>query len=224
VDVHLAGQRFTVTSLTWDAPGKGHDRLLVVDEFVGVSDGATPLTVGAADPGSFAAAALSALRASAAGSDLQADQMWRQAIVDARLPSVDPGRHPSCSVVAVRGRGRTLEFGRLGDCTALITLTDGRIVRLLDSVIAGLDARALRSPWPARALRRNRARANTADGYWIFAADEAAAAHVETTTFSSEDVAGFALFSDGLPTLARAGSSVDDLAVLVAQRRPAGHA
>jgi hypothetical protein len=41
--IQLADRAFDAVCMRWSAPGKGHDRVLVENGFVGVADGATPL-------------------------------------------------------------------------------------------------------------------------------------------------------------------------------------
>lgn len=217
--IHLGGEPFTVATLVWSAPDKGHDRLLVAEGFVGVADGATPLAGQTADPGAFAADALQALRREGRSAQ-PARENWRRAIASLRASVVeDPP--VSCSMTAVRDRGTDLEFSRLGDCAAVVTLVHGSLLRLVDTDIAPLDQRARASDSPADVYRDHRALMNTAAGYWIVADEPAAADHVQVLTVPVVEVTGFALFSDGAAALFGADRPPDDDSTVVVARKVA---
>jgi hypothetical protein len=223
VDLILGGCDFTVSALRWAAPAKGHDRHLLRDGFVAVADGATALVPGGRDPGEFAADALRSLWVAGANSSASGTQVWRQAIDSVRGLAGPEGATVSCSVVAVRERGTLLEFGRLGDCSVLVTLMNGEVLRLYDTRIATLDRRAARSVFRRRRLVHNRRLMNTPAGYWIFADVPEAAHHTEFLTVEADQVDAFAMFSDGLShTNVSRVDALDDMTVVVAQRTHSG--
>jgi hypothetical protein len=197
--VQLAGAPFDVDSLVVSHPGKGHDRVLVEDDFVGVADGATPLGTDWPNAGDFAATALRCLAERARDQSLARD-FWSAAILAAaaRTGAVQP--RASCSAAVVRGiDDDRLEVSVLGDCTALIEVR-GRTVRLYDPTIQRLDHLVTAYEDEARAavLLRHRRLMNSPGGYWIFATDPAAADHLHTARVARHELSALLLHSDGL--------------------------
>lgn len=215
--IQLAGRPFDVVAYAWSAPGKGHDRALLRDGFVGVADGATPLEGQTVDPGHFAERALEALQREGTSSR-PADSVWRRAITSLRPPVDDPP--VSCSATVVREVSADLEFSRLGDCAAVVTLTSGEVRRFFDTRIAALDRLSRESDSPPESFRRHRNLMNTSTGYWIVADDPAAADHVEVEVLPVDEVQAFALFSDGAVSLLSSHGSLDDSTLVVAHRVP----
>lgn len=217
--VLLGGNSFTASTLRWEHPSKGHDRQMVRDGFVGVADGATPLVTGGRDPGQFAARALQSLWNAGGDANLDGKDVWRQAIENVQDAAGAHTSPASCSLVAVRERGSSLEFGSLGDCSLVVELVDGDLLHANDSRIGALDRRAARALFPRRRLIRNRRLMNTARGYWIFADSPEAAEHVQWIVVSADRVAAFVMSTNGLSAAARSeGPPPDDITVVVVER------
>jgi hypothetical protein len=184
-------------------PGKGHDRVLCRDGFLGVADGATPLIATWPDAGAFAALALAELARSAgiaAGRD-----MWSAAMVAAARRSSARAPVVSCSVAVVRAVGRVTELAVLGDCTAIVETSTGKRAQVHDDTPRRLDAAVARSAPAGRqaALLHNRQAMNSPGGYWIFSTDPAAAEHVRVARLATDAVRTVLLFTDGVaPTAA----------------------
>jgi hypothetical protein len=194
-------------------PTKGHDRYLVSDDFLGVADGATPLRPTWPDPGPFAAAALSALLTESAAPSFDARAVFERAIRRA----ASPGPHVSCAVVVAMRHGADLTVAALGDCTATLSLADGRRLIVVDHAVAALDAAALRDQEVHDRLLEHRLRMNRDDSYWIFADQPTAAAHIKTATVPVDSVTAVMLATDGHST----AHGVDDSTVLRATPGPA---
>jgi Protein phosphatase 2C len=196
--VLLGGREFTAAYATISHPGKGHDRLLCMDGFAGAADGATPLGAGWPDAGEFAGTALASL-ARAAGGEPSSRELWAAAITAAAGSPGAVQPFVSCSVAIARTIAGDIEVAVLGDCTAVVELTDGRRVTLHDPAVPRADAQCAGLPPAERAEchLRNRRRMNTPGGYWIFATDPAAAEHVRTARLPPERIAAVLLCTDG---------------------------
>ena len=194
-------------------PGKGHDRYLVADDFLGVADGATPLRPEWPDPGPFAAAALAALRAEASAPAFDVHAVFERAIRRAG----SPGPTVSCAVAITVRHGDRLTVAVLGDCTATLRLADGRSITVTDPAVRALDAAALGgNPEELQArFLDHRLRMNQPGSYWILADQPAAAEHVTSETVPADLVTEVVLETDGH----NAPPDFDDSTVIRAARR-----
>jgi serine/threonine protein phosphatase PrpC len=205
---------FHVHRAEWAFPGKGHDRALVLDHFAGVADGASPLGPAWADPGPFAQQALEELARAALDRPGQVTEVFTAALeATGRLARAAP-QPASCTVAVAWLDGDVVEIGVLGDALALVTSTDGSVVRLTDRTVADLDARVLDVPEldRARMRREHRNRANTPEGYWIYGDAPEAAHHVVRTRLRLTDVRTVCLCTDGLQRVPELGAMVDGTA------------
>lgn len=101
---------------------------------------------------------------------------------------------PSAAFILIRSINNGAEFAALGDCGALFEAPDGKIAYIDGAASPPIDENSLRelqtlqheAPTASHrdivkrlepALRRNRVRMNTPEGYWILSVDETAAEH-----------------------------------------------
>ena len=212
------GPCWRVVTTSRPHPGKGHDRHLSADGFVGVADGATPLEAGWPDSGEFAAFALSAL---AAGRGTPQDA-FRAAIRRAAEVYDVPDGSVSCAVAVAVFAGARVTVAVLGDCVARVELADGRSVEVTDPAVQRLDALAAGEPDAERARRRlleHRRTMNTDGGYWIFARDPRAADHLRSLTVDEDELVSLTLLTDGGAALLAAADPADDATVVRVSRR-----
>jgi Protein phosphatase 2C len=190
----------------WLRPGKGHDRTLIRDHFAAVADGATPLGPDWPDPGPFAEQALWELSRSATLARRQVPAVFGSAIdatqplakAKAKAEAGDPG--PTCAVAAAWLDADQVNVGVLGDCLALIQTWSGTVTVLTDPTVSRFDQRAgqVHEGDQPTALRRHRALANSAQGYWIYGSAPEAADHVISATLPLAQVRTVFLCTDGL--------------------------
>lgn len=198
--VSFAGARYTTYSYLTGYVGKGHDRLLTADSFLGVADGATPLDPAWPDPGGFADRSLHGLMRSARFASVE--QMWGRAIASTASGEAGyRGPNVSCAATVARSAGNGVEFSMLGDCIVLAKDSAGQ-VRLLyddripkrDQAVAALPAGEAR----AAALYLNRMNMNSDASYWIYSTDPRAAGHVQSMWIDKADLETFLLCTDGV--------------------------
>ena len=212
--VILAGHPFDAQVLDLAAAGKGQDRLLVSDDFIGVADGATPL-VGAArpmaDPGPFAARVLAGLRNA---SDEALEVALGRVIDHERDGAADDpqGRsNVSCTVAVVRGYRGNLEAAVLGDCEVVVlgarrvrVVSDARLRRLDRLAVDDLRRRLRTGAEPSVArrsilplLRQHRESMNQQGTYWVVGQEPEAARHLRRGRFSIAETRAILVASDG---------------------------
>ena len=219
---------------TLDLPVKGEDALLVADGHAVVADGATAVVPGGPSVADFTRNAVNALHRHR---ELPVRDRFRAAIGEVAV-SGSTIETPCCTVASALARDDRLEVSVLCDASAFV-LCDGVVVPVVDDRLAALDARtenriatlmaAGMSFADARAavtplLRRQRQSAmNREGGYWVFAADPAAADHVITASFPLQSVDAVLLCSDGFARLwEKYGALADGGAALRAALRPGG--
>jgi len=217
-EITLAGIGYRVEALDSSDEDKDQDAHLVISDFAGVADGATPLgeqEPGVPDPKALATAALDAL---AEWKSLPAKALFAAAINDVRnrlfltVPT-ERSSIPSCTVAIVRPDGDGIQANVLGDCLVIAdtgrvrVVADARLRRVDDSAIDRLkdELAHKRSVEAARhaitpILRRNRSTMNTDEGYYVFSADIDAARHVRVGHFRNHPTA-LLLASDGFVRL-----------------------
>lgn len=183
-------------------PEKDQDRLLITADFIGVADGATPLSpTWPRNVGAFAGAALGELAAASRLKEIRVTEVWRTAIMaSAREFSVtEPTMSCAVAFARVLAGTESIEVSSIGDCCIIIGYRDGSVRRLTDPRLPQLDRVAMASG--GREVRRlqleNRARMNTDDGYWIFAADPRAADHVMSAHLDVAELDALAICTDG---------------------------
>ena len=119
----------------------------------------------------------------------------------------------SASVAVARLGAEHLEFVSVGDCTALLTMVDGRVERIADGAVAKLDDRVVRAAVDLAArerisvreaigkqsalLKRHRALRNRQGGYWIAEPNGTAVDHATARRFPISEVSEVALLTDG---------------------------
>lgn len=155
----------------------------------------------------------------------------RVAALHATCDLTHPGT-PSAAVALVRVEDETTRYAVLGDVTlvadttdGLIVVTDDRVGRTAPAERAEADRFPLGSPEKAAALLRMKhgelAARNRDGGYWIAAADPAAADHCLTGALPTRALRGLAVLTDGA---ARAVTmfGLHDWPTLLATARTAG--
>ena len=152
----------------------------------------------------------------------------------------DAADYPSGSVMIARQLGSDVELFSLGDCTALVQFSDGRLTCFHDDAVTRLDTAVLeraqalageRGYTLAQALPEmrpmlvaNRAKRNTPGGYWIFEPSGVGIPHGQRWVFPQAEVRALAMMSDGFYDFAqmRGGPShqqlMDMLAVTPAEK------
>ncbi|WP_340378425.1 integrase [Streptomyces sp. SS7] len=120
---------------------------------------------------------------------------------------------PTSTVVAVRARGRSLEYLVLGDSALLLgdkaggttVVTDQRLSDVGRRLRGRVDALPTGSPEHAAALAEYRdaltGLRNQPDGFWIAGPDPRAAEHALTGTLSLDSLTAVSLLSDGATRL-----------------------
>jgi hypothetical protein len=205
-------REYSSTSATWSHPGKGHDRALIAERFAGVADGATPLGPDWADPGPFAEQALAELRRFAVRGRRPAPQVFADAIRATQTTGTTgtteapEAKGANCAVAVMwidapdELDATHVNVGVLGDCLALIETVDGTTRVLTDPAVSRLDELVAKAEPEHRLalLRENRARANTVNGYWIYADNPEAADHILWTRMPLAQVRTIFLGTDGL--------------------------
>jgi hypothetical protein len=215
--ITLGGIPFSAEALLLPARGKGHDRVLVVDDLIAVVDGSTPLHRGDVDAGAFASEIIAGLGAHVAEPDPAA---WIRATL--RSTSLSERRvlrvseQPSataCAVRAVEGRGEAVV---LGDCAVVVEAIDGATTAVEDRRINDYDAAAAhmfasalgagqseeeawRTIMPL--LLQNRDAANRSGTYWLLANDERAADELRCRSFDLGRARTILAYSDGFGRL-----------------------
>ncbi|MEU9701348.1 protein phosphatase 2C domain-containing protein [Streptomyces sp. NPDC047981] len=126
--------------------------------------------------------------------------------------AVDDPLSPSATVGIVRAQGDRFEWLVLGDCTLLVD-SNGIVAATTDdrlALVAQQAREALSGATPGSAARRaahqalvseERSMRNTPGGYWVAAADPAAASRALTGVQSTSDVHTGALLTDGAARL-----------------------
>ncbi|GAA2750926.1 protein phosphatase 2C domain-containing protein [Kitasatospora cinereorecta] len=138
---------------------------------------------------------------------------------------------PSATVVAVRVAAEVLEYLVLADSVLVldhvggvppVAITDEREAVVGGPLRGGLDRLDAGTPEHAAALlgyvAAMRGRRNRADGFWVAAADPAAAYAALTGSVPLADVTGFALLSDGASRLVDTFALADWTGVLALLR------
>ncbi|MFG2641193.1 protein phosphatase 2C domain-containing protein [Streptomyces sp. NPDC048370] len=126
--------------------------------------------------------------------------------------AVDDPLSPSATVAIARMRGDLFEWLVLGDCTVLVdsddvvtSTTDDRLAHVAQQAREALAAAAPGSEAEREAhqalVREERSLRNTPGGYWVAAADPAAATEALTGAESASGVQAAALLSDGAARL-----------------------
>ncbi|MFD9032665.1 protein phosphatase 2C domain-containing protein [Streptomyces sp. NPDC059567] len=126
--------------------------------------------------------------------------------------AVDDPLSPSATVAVARVRRDLFEWLVLGDCTILVD-SNGIVTAATDNrlaLVASQAREALAATAPGSAAQRaahqalvseERSLRNTPGGYWVAAADPAAASQALTGVESSSDVQAAALLTDGAARL-----------------------
>lgn len=133
---------------------------------------------------------------------------------------VDDPLSPSATVAVARLQGDIFEWLLLGDCTVLIqcdgavtATTDDRLSRVAPHAREALTRAVPGSPERQRAhealVQQERSQRNVQGGYWVAAADPAAAGHALTGSESTSRVQGAALLTDGAGRLVTTFRSTD---------------
>ena len=128
---------------------------------------------------------------------------------------------PSAGVAVVRAAGDAVEYLVLGDVTAILdTGQEVRVVADMRIRHTAVDARAEADRWPIgspekrEALQRMKlqelAARNRPDGYWIAAADPAAAKHAITGSMPTSDIRRLLVVTDGVERLVSLFGAVRD--------------
>jgi serine/threonine protein phosphatase PrpC len=235
---HLSDPR-TPGGTNEDVAGFSSTAAWVLDGATGLSD--SPLLHEDSDAAWLARAFNVRLRAEADRADLGLPELLGALVRDVAAEfvtmawRVPAGRHeePSAGMVMVRLRRNVLEYGRLGDCRAIIS-AGGRVVVTGDSPLLHMDEavvhrmQEVRSASPSLTfgevrqavlgeLRANRALMNTEGGYWVLGTDPAAALRMEVGSVPL-DAAGGAhglLVSDGFYRLVDTVGLVRDHSTLL---------
>jgi protein phosphatase 2C-like protein len=221
------------------------------EDFAAAAPGLAVLLDGAGSPGGqaggcghgvawFARTLGGLITAGARDLELPLDKVLSQAIEQVRMLHADScdlshPASPSATVLIVRQAGKLIEYLVLGDSVLLLWPRAGQVGVISDARLGELGDR-LRSSYEGmpnglaerRARRRDYlsrldAERNKPTGYWIAAADPAAAQHAITGTEAISSLSAIALLSDG------AGRLVDryhqaswaELAAIVTEHGPA---
>lgn len=221
------------------------------EDFAAVAPGLAVLLDGAGSPGGqaggcehgvawFARTLGGLILAGARDLELPLGQVLSQAIEQVRLLHVEScdlshPASPSATVLIVRQLGQLIDYLVLGDSVLLLWPRDGEVAVISDSRLGELGDR-LRSTYarmPAglaerRARRQDYlsrldAERNKPTGYWIAAADPAAAQHAITGTEPVSSLTAIALLSDGAGRLVDRYHQVDwaELGAIVTEHGPA---
>ncbi|MEV6305858.1 protein phosphatase 2C domain-containing protein [Actinoplanes sp. NPDC051861] len=206
--------RTTVASLASDTNGENEDWYSASAHLLVVLDGATARTgTGCRHGISWYAAHLgAALSEGAQDSTLDLPQILARGIkrVADLHPSCDLTHEgtPSAAVAIVRRTGTWMEYLVLGDVSIVLDGTDG-VVAISDDRVSqtataerrAADALPIGSSEKTAAMVRMKraelAMRNREGGYWIAAADPAAAEHVITGQVRTEEIRRFAVLTDG---------------------------
>ncbi len=125
---------------------------------------------------------------------------------------------PSSSFIMARSQGGVIELSGLGDCTALVEMSDGFIDRFSALPFnksresseaardlqqrSGSDGEAIRTPEVIASLRRKREILNTAQsGVWTLGLVPEAADHVFTVALPAGEIRSILLMSDGFSAI-----------------------
>ncbi len=223
-----------------DVAGFSSTATWVLDGATGLGD--EPLLAEDSDAAWLARAFDARLRAEADRADRSLPEIFGALIGDvaaefaakARRPPAGRYEEPSAGMAMVRLRRGVLEYARLGDCRAIISV-GGRVVTTGDSPLHHLDAavvhrmREVRSASPSLAseevfravlgeMRAIRAlMMNTEGGYWVLGTDPAAALRMEVGTVPLDATGGVRglLVSDGFYRLVDTVGLVRDPAALL---------
>jgi hypothetical protein len=142
---------------------------------------------------------------------------------------------PQATVVIARQRWDTLEYLVLCDSVLLLQSRDGQAQAITDSRLADIAAKERAAGGLTRATSRNdpawraywrrvEAARNQPGGFWLAAADPAAASEAITGSQLMDGLAAIALLSDGATRLADRFhlATWDQLAAILATEGPAG--
>ncbi|MFG2872845.1 protein phosphatase 2C domain-containing protein [Streptomyces sp. NPDC048338] len=134
--------------------------------------------------------------------------------------AVDDPLSPSATVAIARVRGDLFEWLVLGDCTLLVN-NSGIVTATTDdrlALVASQAREALAATTPGSAAQRaahqalvseERGLRNTPGGYWVAAADPAAASQALTGVESASDIQAAALLTDGAARLVTTFDATD---------------
>jgi len=202
-------------------PPHGADRVIVTRNAVAVLDGASAFEPASVPPGEYASrlgAAIAATLTDAPDAPLASALAEAIAATAAELGLADGDGCPSSTVVMARLTGDTLDLLALGDSYVFYGTGPG-FGTLTDDRLAGLhlpQQRQYRERLAAgggyddahrellRALQRGQRRhRNRPGGYWIAAADPAAASHALTLTLPATAATWAVLATDGAVNTAR---------------------
>ena len=234
METELGGRRFGLEVLDLPAPGKGQDRWISAEGFVGLADGATPLgDEPASAVGPHAGKVLEAL-ASFRGEP--ARRMARLAI-QATLPLAKTHVPPlSCTAAMARSSKGGVELVVLGDSLAVVesggrlrTIRDPRPSKMDQAVVSRLGGliesglpveQALRSI--SDDLTANRMRMNQSDSFWSFSTETDASRHVLHRLYRADLVDSILLATDGFVRLVETFREFRTAAELLRQGRRIG--
>lgn len=195
--IDVFGETWSLDVLDIPVPSKGQDAWMVGENSIVVVDGATPLDPSwPQDVDRFAAAIAESLCAGTLRwPDSPIEDIWRRSILEMREEFGTAGILRSAGAVLLRTAGSNLEFSLLGDLVGAIKTSEGH-VEVMTTRLTELDEMA-RKLGTRSALITNRQKANSTDGYWIFADDVKAAEHLTIATAPLREVSSILLASDG---------------------------
>ncbi len=208
--IRFGSTNYSVDELLLRAPGKGHDKYLVRDDFVAVADGSTPLGSADTDAETFAAEALHQLYEFR---DRSTNEMFEMALASLKPESVAGiAQVPSCTVGVLRVWNGFAEAAVLGDCCVAVRaggelgVVEDRRLEAYDTAVAQTISDMVRAgsnlPDARRAVEpqliANRNRANKSGTYWLFSGDPRAASQVRRMVFACDSLRSAILFTDGI--------------------------
>ncbi len=212
---------------------QNEDAFAISPRSVVIMDGATGLDdadqVGGVSSARWLATNYSQQVAEELDQDVTIDRSLRNAldVVVAKWAAVQDDQEPlrkgpSASLYAARLTPAVLEFSGLGDCTALVRMTDGSTLTWHDNSVSKLDDIVIermqqiaseRGVAPAQTrseveqlLRKHRDLRNRPEGYWTLDLTGEGLPHATIRTLDVRQVHDFALMTDGF----WAGTAISD--------------
>jgi hypothetical protein len=215
-EIHLGSTRFRYEAISAPAPAKDHDGYLISDDFVAVADGLTPVEGGSAeDLRRYVHRLLLNLENKSASSNAREALRQTVRVVGSAFPG-SISMTPTCALAFVRAHNEAIEEAVAGDCTIVIHMRNGDVLRVDDSRMGAFDSvvirdiaermqkgagyeQALADALPQ--LRANRAAANRAETYWVIGNDDRVADELVCQSHLLDEVDALLVCTDGFARL-----------------------
>jgi hypothetical protein len=196
--VTVADSKFAVKRFQQQFPGKGQDSWSIGRHSVAVTDGATPLASDwPQDISQFARRAAELLVGFADSKDKPNEEyLWQQTVRSLTKEFGSAGYKRSAGAAVVREYQGKLRISSVGDVASYIETRDKNF-RIMNDELPQLDESARQSSNFQEAVRINRSRANTKNGYVILSDVESIGQRSLVFDIEAEKIERLWIMTDG---------------------------